>query len=100
MPVTILPHAEGCLLAVRAQPGARKNAVVGEHGGALKVAVTAPPEDGRANEAITDLLREWLGLKRSQVELISGMRNRNKQFLIRGLSPEELLEQVNTKLTS
>lgn len=88
--IAIAPHAEGCLLAVRAQPGARKAGVVGEQAGALKVAVTAPPEDGRANQAITELLREWLGLKRSQVELASGATNRNKQFLIRGLTPDEL----------
>ncbi|MBO0699981.1 MAG: DUF167 domain-containing protein [Zavarzinella sp.] len=88
--IAIAPHAEGCLLAVRAQPGARRAGVVGEQAGALKVAVTAPPEDGRANQAVTELLREWLGLKRSQVELASGATNRNKQFLIRGLTPEEL----------
>ena len=83
-------HAEGCLLAVRALPGARKNVVMGEQAGALKIAVTAPPEDGRANAAITDLLRDWLGLKRSQVELASGASNRNKQFLIRGMTAQEL----------
>ena len=84
------PHPEGCLLSVRAQPAARKNAVMGERAGALKVAVTAPPEDGRANQAVTELLRDWLGLKRSQVELLSGATNRNKQFLIRGLNADEL----------
>jgi len=98
MPITCSPHAEGALLPVRAQPGARKNAVVGEHGGALKIAVTAPPEDGRANEALTDFLRDWLGLKRSQVELAGGKANRNKQFLIRGLSPEQLMELVAARL--
>jgi len=96
--IAIKPHAEGSLLAVRAQPGARKNAVVGEHGGALKIAVTAPPEDGRANEALTDLLREWLGLKRSQVELVAGATNRNKQFLIRELGPEELGDRISKRL--
>ena len=98
MPIAISPHAEGSLLAVRAQPGARKNAVIGEHGDALKVAVTAPPEDGRANEALVELLRDWLGLKRSQVELAGGKTNRNKQFLIRGLSPDELSERVASRL--
>ena len=98
MAITISPHAEGALLTVRAQPGARKNAVLGEHGGALKVAVTAPPEDGRANAALTELLRDWLGLKRSQVELAGGATNRNKTFLIRGLSVEQLTALVNSKL--
>ena len=90
MAITITPHAEGSLLAVRAQPNARKNAVLGEHAGALKVAVTAPPEDGRANDAVAEVLRDWLGLKRSQVGLAAGPTSRNKQFLIRGLTPDEL----------
>jgi len=94
--IEIRAHAEGSLLAVRAQPGARKPGVLGEHAGALKVAVTAPPEDGRANEAITELLREWLGLKRSQVELASGATNRSKQFLIRGVTVEALREMIES----
>jgi uncharacterized protein (TIGR00251 family) len=98
MPIAVSPHPEGALLSVRAQPNARKNAVLGEHAGALKVAVTAPPEDGRANEALTDVLREWLGLKRSQVELAGGPTNRNKQFLIRGLTPDELTARLAAKL--
>lgn len=96
--IQINTHADGCVLAVRAQPGARKNAVMGEQAGALKVAVTAPPEDGRANAAITELLRDWLGLKRSQVELHGGQTNRNKTFLIQGLNQEELQDLVNSKL--
>ena len=92
--IEIRAHAEGCLLAVRAQPGARKPGVLGEHAGALKVAVTAPPEDGRANQAITELLREWLGLKRSQVELANGATNRNKQFLIRGVTADALRQAI------
>lgn len=98
MSITITPHTEGAILAVRAQPGARKNAVVGEHGGALKVAVTAPPEDGRANAALVEVIRDWLGVKRSQVELAGGMTNRNKQFLIRGVTPEELSALVASRL--
>jgi hypothetical protein len=96
--LAIVPHAEGCLLAVRAQPGARQAGIVGEHAGALKVAVTAPPEDGRANQAITELLRDWLGLKRSQVELASGATHRNKQFLIRGLNPEQLRPMIASRI--
>jgi uncharacterized protein (TIGR00251 family) len=96
--ISVTPHAEGSLLAVRAQPGARKNAIVGEHGAALKIAVTAPPEDGRANDALTVLLQQWLGLARSQVELANGKRNRSKQFLIRGLTPGELQALLAKKL--
>jgi uncharacterized protein (TIGR00251 family) len=96
--ITVIAHQEGCLLSVRAQPGARKNAVVGEHNGALKVAVTAPPEDGRANDAIAGLLRKWLGLKRGQVELSGGLRSRDKQFLIRAVTVPELLALIQKDL--
>lgn len=87
--ITITEHAEGCVLVVRAQPGARKNAIMGEQAGALKVAVTAPADAGRANEALVALLREELGLKRSQVELIAGFSAREKRFLLRGVSPDD-----------
>jgi uncharacterized protein (TIGR00251 family) len=96
--IAVTPHAEGATLAVRAQPGARKNAVVGEQAGALKVAVTAPPADGRANEALVELLKDWLGVKRSAVELLSGPTNRNTVFLIRGVTAAELTARVNGKL--
>ena len=88
--IAITDHAEGCVLPVRAQPGARKNAVLGEHAGALKVAVTAPPEDGRANQALVELLRDVLGLKRSQIELMGGQTSRDKRFLIRNVTKKEL----------
>lgn len=97
--IAIADHAEGCVLPVRAQPSARKTGVLGEQGGALKVAVTAPPEDGRANKALTEALRDLLNLKRSQVELLSGATSRDKKFLIRGLARAELESRV-TQLTA
>jgi uncharacterized protein (TIGR00251 family) len=92
--IAVAPHAEGATVAVRAQPGARKNAVLGEQAGALKVAVTAPPEDGRANAALVEVLKDWLGVKRSQVELIAGQTNRNKVFLIRGVTADALTARI------
>lgn len=88
--IAVTDHAEGCVLPVRAQPGARRSGVQGEQAGALKIAVTAPPQDGRANEALVEALRQALGLKRSQVELIGGQTSRDKRFLIRGLKRTEL----------
>src|SRR6202040_3584882 len=95
--IAVTGHAEGCVLPVRAQPGARKAGIQGEQNGALKVAVTAPPEDGRANQALVAVLREELRLKRSQVELIAGQPSRDKRFLIRGMTCEQLrgkLEEI------
>jgi uncharacterized protein (TIGR00251 family) len=98
MSVQIRPHAEGATLAVRAQPGAKKAGVKGERAGALVVAVTAPPEDGRANDALVEVLKDWLGVKRSQVELIAGKTNRNKVFLVRGSTAEALTAAVEAVL--
>ena len=92
--IAVAEHAEGCVLPVRAQPGARKAGILGEQGGALKVAVTAPPQDGRANEALAEVLREALGLKRSQLELLSGQTSRDKRFLVRRMDREELQRRL------
>jgi uncharacterized protein (TIGR00251 family) len=80
--------AEGVTLAVRAQPGAKKTAIAGMYGeGAaaqLKIAVHAPPVEGRANEALIAFLAELFTLPRRDVVLLSGETNRSKVFLLRG----------------
>jgi uncharacterized protein (TIGR00251 family) len=78
--IVLTAHPEGTVVAVHAQPGARKNGVVGEHGGALKVAVSAPPERGRANDAIAKVLAEALGCRTSSITLISGASSREKKI--------------------
>ncbi|HTU23635.1 MAG TPA: DUF167 domain-containing protein [Gemmataceae bacterium] len=98
--IAVTEQAEGCVLPVRAQPGARRAGVQGEQAGALKVAVTAPPEDGRANQALVEVLRKALGIKRSQVELIGGQNSRDKRFLIRGLTRAELQKRLESLLSA
>ena len=98
MAIQITERADGCVLGVRAQPGARRNGIVGEQAGALKVAVTAPPDQGRANEALVDVLADALGLKRSQIELISGPTSRQKKFLVRGLTADTLRNRLRNLL--
>ena len=92
--ITIGEHPEGYVLSVRAQPNARKPGIVGEHNGALKIAVAVPPEDGRANKALIELLCEVLHLRRSQVELLSGEKSRDKHLLIRGLATHDLTARL------
>ena len=94
MASTITAHAEGAALAVRVQPKAKKNAVLGERAGMLRVSVTAPPEDGRANDAVLALLREHFNLQRSQIALLSGLTNRNKVILVRGVTPQQLSKLI------
>lgn len=88
--IQIGDHAEGCFLSVRAQPGARRNGIVGEQAGALKIAVTAPPDKGRANAALVETLADALGIKRGQIELIAGLTSRSKKFLVRGITAAAL----------
>ena len=80
----------GMTLSVRVQPGAKRTAITGIYGeGAttqLKVAVQAPPIEGRANEALVDFLAETFGLPKSAVILVAGGLSRNKVFLLRGIS--------------
>jgi len=80
----------GVTLAVRAQPGAKKTAIVGVYGeGAsaqLKIAVQAPPLEGRANSALMEFLAGKFGVAKSYVELLSGESSRSKVFLIRRAS--------------
>jgi uncharacterized protein len=82
--------AKGVTLAVRAQPGAKKTVVAGVYGeGAaaqLKVAVHAPPIEGRANKALIVFLAELFSLPKTSVELVSGELSRSKVFLLRGVA--------------
>lgn len=92
--IAIREHEEGWQVPIWAQPGARKEGILGVQNGSLKVAVTAPADQGRANKALVELLRAVLQVKRSQVELLKGDRSRHKVLLIRGLSREELEKRL------
>lgn len=79
---------EGVTLAVRAQPGAKKTAIAGVYGegdaAQLKIAVQAPPIEGRANEALVKFLAATFSVPKSSVEILSGELGRTKVFLLRG----------------
>ena len=96
--IQIADHAEGCVVSVRVQPGARRNMIVGRQGEALKVAVTAPPDKGRANASLVLVLADALGLKRSQVELIAGETSRAKKVLMRDVTAAELRAKLDVFL--
>ena len=98
--IVITEHAEGLVLPVRAQPRARKPGVLGEQAGALKLAVSPPPEDGRANEALVEMLAEVLDIRRSQIALLSGQTARDKKFLIRGLTRADLEQRLSLLLAA
>ena len=90
----------GVQFSVRAQPKASRAGVVGLHGESLKVAVTAPPADGRANRAIAEVLAEALGVRPSAVEIVAGLASRQKIVRIEGLSAEEARRRLAGILAS
>lgn len=81
----LTPMDGGVLFTVRVQPGARRTGVVGRHGDAIKVRVTAPPVDDRANEALVAFVAKEFGLRRSDVSVRSGGSSRTKRLLLAGI---------------
>jgi uncharacterized protein (TIGR00251 family) len=76
--------------AVRVAPRASRNAIEGEHGGALKVRLTAPPVHDRANEALCELLAEALNVPVSAVKIVSGAKSRTKRVAIAGVTQAQV----------
>ena len=85
-------------LKVRLQPRASRDGIDGLLGDALKVKVTAPPVEGRANKAVKKLLAGQLGLSPSQVEIIAGERSREKLLRISGISKKEMEKSLGITL--
>jgi uncharacterized protein len=77
-------------LNVRIHPRAKVNAITGRMGGALKVSLTAPPVDGKANEACIDFFAKLLKVPRSSVTIAAGQTSRNKLIRVAGLSAKEV----------
>jgi uncharacterized protein (TIGR00251 family) len=84
----------GVTFAVKVHPRARKNAITGELGTALKLSLTSPPVDGRANEACIEFLANLLKVPRSSVTIASGQTSRQKVIRVSRLSAEELRRRI------
>lgn len=74
---------------LRVSPGARRNELVGRHGEAWKIRVAAPPEGGRANDAVLDLLARELSLPRRSLSIVSGQAAREKVVRMEGIDRAE-----------
>jgi hypothetical protein len=90
MTITLRDTPDGCILPVRVHPGAKRNAVTGTHDGALKISLTTPPTDGRANEALIAFVAEHLRLPRARIVLLTGTTSRSKTLRITGRSAAEV----------
>ncbi len=92
-------RADGCSLAVRVQPGARRTAITGFYDDGqqpqLKIALKAPPIEGRANEALIAFLAEFFGLTRSAVTIAHGETGRSKLVLLAGVKKTDALIRLS-----
>jgi len=97
MSLTLRATTSGCTLNVRVHPGARRNAITGIHDGALKIYLTTPPADGRANAALLAFLADHLNIARSHITLVTGATSRSKTLHLEGLTPDALTAALLTE---
>jgi uncharacterized protein (TIGR00251 family) len=90
--VPVKDTSEGATFTVKVHPRARKNAITGAVGDALKLAVTAPPVEGRANEAVVEFFADFFEIPRASVTITSGATGRRKVVRIAGMS-KQVVEQ-------
>jgi uncharacterized protein (TIGR00251 family) len=94
--VPIQDTPAGATFSIKIHPRARKNAITGVLGDALKLSLTAPPVEGRANDACVEFLANLLNLPRSSVTIASGQNSRKKVIRILGVSADELRERLRS----
>lgn len=87
---------EGLILEVVVAPRAKRSKFVGFHGGYPKIALAAPPIEGRANEELVSFLKGLLGIPGRDIELIRGDTSKRKAVLVRGISTEKVLQVLET----
>ena len=84
----------GATFALRVHPRARKNAITGATGDALKLAITAPPVEGKANQACIEFLAEFLNVPRASVTIVAGQSSRNKVIRVAGRTAAQIEERL------
>jgi hypothetical protein len=94
--LTVTPR--GVRIALRVQPRSARARVVGRHGAAVKVQVTAPPVDGAANQAVIDLLAGWLGVPRRALAIVQGQAGRDKVIEVASDDPAALARRIEAAL--
>ncbi|MEA3510938.1 MAG: DUF167 family protein [Actinomycetota bacterium] len=87
----VAEHSDGVIVRVRVVPGASRTEIKGRYGSMIKIRVSAPPEGGRANRAIVDLLEGLIG---GSAEIVKGASSRSKTVLVRGADRSTVIEAL------
>jgi uncharacterized protein (TIGR00251 family) len=93
--IPVQDHSAGASFLVKVQPKARRQGITGAVGDALKVALTAPPAEGRANAACIQLLAEVLNVPRSSITIAAGQGSRNKLVRVAGVSAAQVRQRLS-----
>jgi uncharacterized protein (TIGR00251 family) len=91
----LTPAENGVYIALHIQPGAKREGVTGLFGSSLKIALNAPPVDGKANAALQRFLSGKLGVPKKNVELCSGASSRDKRVFVSGITIEQAEERLS-----
>ncbi len=92
----VTEKSRGCFLKCWIQPRSSRNALVGVHGDALKIALCAAPVDGRANKELISFLAKYFKLSKSAIKIVAGDNSRNKTILISGLNKDVIIEKLTS----
>jgi uncharacterized protein len=98
--IPILETPGGVTFAIKVHPRAKRNAITGELGDALKLALTAPPVEGKANEACIEFFANLLKVPRSSISIAAGQSSRNKIIRVSGLSAAEVEARLELRRPS
>jgi uncharacterized protein (TIGR00251 family) len=98
--IPVSESTKGVSFSIKVHPRARKSAITGTVGDALKLALTAPPVEGKANQAVIEFFAELFAIPRSSVTIASGETSRNKIVRIAGLSRMAVEQRLSETLTS
>ncbi len=91
-------HPQGTVVSLHVQPRSSRNQIVGLHGDCLKVKLTSSPVDGAANKCCREYLAKLFKLSKSEVELVSGDKARQKRILLHGLDPQTVAAVLEVEL--
>jgi uncharacterized protein (TIGR00251 family) len=97
--VTVKETSTGATFSVKVHPRARKNAITGIVGDALKLALTAPPVEGKANQSVIEFFADLFEIPRSSVTIASGETSRNKVVRISGMNRTTVEQRLSGALT-
>lgn len=92
--IPIRSHNDGVTFFVKVHPCAKKNAIAGELGDSLKLSLTAPPAEGRANQACVEFFAKLLKVPRSSVTIASGQSRREKVLRVSGITAAEIAKRL------